>query len=331
MTLLYGFELIREMNIPEVNSKASLYRHAKTGAELLSLENNDENKVFGIAFRTPPRNSTGVPHIMEHSVLNGSRKYPVKEPFVELMKGSLNTFLNAMTWPDKTAYPVASQNLQDFYNLVDVYLDAVFYPLLSPYTFQQEGWHFELNSPDEPLTIKGVVYNEMKGVYSSPDNLLDEKSQQLLYPNTTYGFDSGGDPEVIPQLTYEEFKAFHDAYYHPSNARIYFYGDDDPQERLRILDAYLKDFEPLLVNSGIGLQPRLPQPVRFTLPYESGESAGPGEGEGQTGPVPDPVPVPGQSLPDPQLDADRGGRPRDAAGSEHPGARADRHTRFTAA
>ncbi len=271
MTPIHGFELIRETEIPEVNSKARLYRHVKTGAELLSLENDDENKVFGIAFRTPPRNSTGVAHIMEHSVLNGSRKYPVKEPFVELMKGSLNTFLNAMTWPDKTAYPVASQNLQDFYNLIDVYLDAVFYPLLSPYTFQQEGWHYELDSPDAPLTIKGVVYNEMKGVYSSPDNLLDEKSQQLLYPNTTYGLDSGGDPEIIPQLTYEEFKAFHDAYYHPSNARIYFYGDDDPEERLRILDAYLKNFEPLLVNSGIALQPRLPQPVRFTLPYESGE------------------------------------------------------------
>ncbi len=271
MTLSHGFELLREMDIPEVNSKAKLYRHQKTGAELLSLENDDENKVFGIAFRTPPRNSTGVAHIMEHSVLNGSRKYPVKEPFVELMKGSLNTFLNAMTWPDKTAYPVASQNLQDFYNLIDVYLDAVFYPLLSPFTFQQEGWHFEMDSPELPLNIKGVVYNEMKGVYSSPDNLLDEKSQQLLYPNTTYGFDSGGDPEVIPELTYAEFTAFHDAYYHPSNARIYFYGDDDPEERLRILDGYLKDFEPVLVNSSIALQPRLPQPVSFSLPYESSE------------------------------------------------------------
>ncbi len=271
MTLLHGFELIREMDIPEVNSKARLYRHQKTGAELLSLENDDENKVFGITFRTPPRNSTGVAHIMEHSVLNGSRKYPVKEPFVELMKGSLNTFLNAMTWPDKTAYPVASQNLQDFYNLIDVYLDAVFYPLLSPYTFQQEGWHFELESPEAPLNIKGVVYNEMKGVYSSPDNLLDEKSQQLLYPNTTYGLDSGGDPDVIPELTYEEFTAFHDAYYHPSNARIYFYGDDDPEERLRILDGYLKDFEPALINSSIALQPRLPAPVSFSLPYESSE------------------------------------------------------------
>lgn len=275
-THMYGFKLIREAEIAEVNSKARLYRHVQSGAELLSLENDDENKVFGITFRTPPRNSTGVAHIMEHSVLSGSRKYPVKEPFVELVKGSLNTFLNAMTFPDKTSYPVASQNLQDFYNLIDVYLDAVFFPLLSPYTFQQEGWHFELEGPADPLQMRGVVYNEMKGVYSSPDNRLDEKSQQILYPDTPYGFDSGGDPEVIPQLSYAEFKAFHDTYYHPANARIYFYGDDDPQERLRITGAYLDDFRQLPVNSKIAAQARMSQPLRLELPYETsaGEEAG---------------------------------------------------------
>jgi presequence protease len=182
MTNQHGFELIREQEISEYNTRAKLYRHIKTGAELLSLRNEDENKVFGINFRTPPKDSTGVAHIMEHCVLNGSRKYPVKEPFVELIKGSLNTFLNAMTYPDKTCYPVASTNLQDFYNLVDVYLDAVFFPNLTPYNLMQEGWHFELESPDEPLIYKGVVFNEMKGAYSSPESVLDDKSQHALLP-----------------------------------------------------------------------------------------------------------------------------------------------------
>ncbi|MGH7455974.1 MAG: insulinase family protein, partial [bacterium] len=157
MPVLHGFDLIRQQEIPELKTKASFFRHVKTGAELLSLENDDENKVFGISFRTPPADSTGVAHIMEHSVLCGSRKYPVKEPFVELIKGSLNTFLNAFTYPDKTCYPVASTNLQDFYNLIDVYLDAVFYPRLTPFTLQQEGWHYEIEKLDDPLAFKGVV------------------------------------------------------------------------------------------------------------------------------------------------------------------------------
>jgi len=267
----YGFELVQERDVPELNTRARLWRHQKTGARLLSLENEDENKVFGITFRTPPDDSTGIPHIMEHSVLCGSRKYPVKEPFVELIKSSVNTYLNASTYPDKTCYPVASQNLQDFYNLVDVYLDAVFYPLLEPHTLDQEGWHYELEGPDGPLAYKGVVFNEMKGNYSSPDMLLYEESQHRLFPDNTYGLDSGGDPKVIPNLTYAQFKAFHERYYHPSNAYIYFYGDDDPQERLRILDEYLKDFEPLQVNSEIPLQPRFETPRRFTVPYEAGE------------------------------------------------------------
>ena len=211
-------------------------------------------------------------HILEHSVLCGSRKYPVKEPFVELLKGSLQTFLNAFTYPDKTCYPVASQNLQDFYNLIDVYLDAVFYPRITPAIFQQEGWHFELEKIDEPLSYKGVVYNEMKGAYSSPDSVLSEYSLQSLFPDNAYGFDSGGDPREIPNLSYEQFHTFHEKYYHPSNARIYFYGDDDPDERLRLMNACLKDFEPLKMVSKIDLQPPFKEPRRLTRPFMAGEA-----------------------------------------------------------
>ena len=269
----HGFELIKEQDVAEINTRAKLYRHVKTGAEFLSLENDDENKVFGIVFRTPPPDSTGLPHIMEHAVLCGSRKYPVKEPFVELLKGSLNTFLNAMTSPDKTSYPVASQNVQDLYNLVDVYLDAVFYPRIVPQVLQQEGWHYELEKAGEPMAFKGVVYNEMKGAYSSPDSLLYRHSMRSIFPDTAYGLDSGGDPVEIPNLTYEQFRAFHDTYYHPSNARIVFYGDDDPAERLRILQRYLNDFEAIEVDSEVSLQPRFAQPRRLTIPYDAGEEA----------------------------------------------------------
>ncbi|HHE71483.1 MAG TPA: peptidase M16, partial [Chloroflexi bacterium] len=271
MTVDHAFELLEEREIPELNTRARLYRHVKTGAEVLSLENADENKVFGVTFRTPPTDSTGVPHIMEHSVLCGSRKYPVKEPFVELMKGSLNTFLNAMTFSDKTCYPVASQNVKDFYNLVDVYLDAVFFPRLTREIFEQEGWHYELEALDQPLTYKGVVFNEMKGAYASPDSLIARYSEQSLFPDTVYRHDSGGDPEVIPELTYEAFRAFHARYYHPSNARIFFYGDDDPEARLRAVGEYLDAFEPLEVDSTIPLQPRLSQPRRLVFPYPVGE------------------------------------------------------------
>ena len=266
----HGFSLIRQQHIPELNTEARLFRHVKTGAELLSLSNSDENKVFGITFRTPVVDSTGVAHILEHSVLCGSRKYPVKEPFVELLKGSLQTFLNAFTYPDKTCYPVASQNTQDFYNLIDVYLDAVFYPRLTPHVFEQEGWHYELDSPDQPLTYKGVVFNEMKGAYSSPDNLLERYTQQSLFPDTTYGFDSGGDPREIPNLSFEQFQAFHRNYYHPSNARIYFYGDDDVARRLQLVDGYLKDFEKLALDSAIALQPPQDKPQRVIRPYAAG-------------------------------------------------------------
>ena len=273
MSLNHGFELIRERHVPELNTEARLYRHAKTGAQLLSLINDDENKVFGITFPTPPQDSTGLPHILEHSVLSGSRKYPLREPFVELMKGSLKTFVNAFTFPDRTCYPVASQNLQDFYNLIDVYLDAVLYPLIPPETLQQEGWHYELEDIEDPLIYKGVVYNEMKGVYSSPNSTLSRYSQRSLFPDSPYGLDSGGDPKAIPALTYEQFKTFHDTYYHPSNGLIYFYGDDDPDTRLSLIDDYLKDFEPITVDSSVALQAQFDEAKRFTFPYGVGQDS----------------------------------------------------------
>jgi Zn-dependent M16 (insulinase) family peptidase len=252
-----------------------LFKHKKTGAEVMSVLNDDENKVFGIVFRTPPNDSTGIPHILEHSVLCGSRKYPLKEPFVELLKGSLHTFLNAFTYPDRTCYPVASTNTKDFYNLVDVYLDAVFFPkCLEDYqTFQQEGWHYELNNPAEDISYKGVVFNEMKGVYSQPDNILGRAAQQALFPDNTYGVDSGGDPRVIPKLTYEEFKEFHRKYYHPSNARIWFYGDDDPNERLRILSEYLDMFDASSApnESKVETQKLFSEPIRIVEKFPAGE------------------------------------------------------------
>ncbi|MCD6296247.1 MAG: insulinase family protein, partial [Deltaproteobacteria bacterium] len=271
MTIIHGFQLQREQFISELKTHARFYRHEKTGAELLSLSNEDENKVFGITFRTPPSDSTGIAHILEHSVLCGSRKYPVKEPFVELLKGSLQTFLNAFTYPDKTCYPVASQNLQDFYNLIDVYLDAVFYPRLTPFVFQQEGWHYELENTDGLLSYKGVVFNEMKGAYSSSDNVLSEKSLQSLFPDNTYGFDSGGKPRHIPDLTFEQFLTFHRKYYHPSNARIYFYGDDNHEERLRLVNSYLMDFDAIEIDSAIRIQASFEKSRRFVHSFMVGK------------------------------------------------------------
>ncbi|KAF7126753.1 hypothetical protein RHSIM_Rhsim11G0167000 [Rhododendron simsii] len=275
-----GFEKVSEEFIEECKSRAVLYKHTKTGAEIMSVSNNDENKVFGIVFRTPPKDSTGIPHILEHSVLCGSRKYPLKEPFVELLKGSLHTFLNAFTYPDRTCYPVASTNTKDFYNLVDVYLDAVFFPKCVEdfQTFQQEGWHYELNNPAEDITYKGVVFNEMKGVYSQPDNIMGRITQQAsillaLFPDNTYGVDSGGDPQVIPNLSFEEFKEFHRNYYHPSNSRIWFYGDDDPTERLRILSEYLDMFDASSAPSESIIQPQklFSKPVRIVEKYPAPE------------------------------------------------------------
>lgn len=270
-----GFEKVSEQFIDECKSKAVLYKHKKTGAQVMSVSNDDENKVFGIVLRTPPNDSTGIPHILEHSVLCGSRKYPLKEPFVELLKGSLHTFLNAFTYPDRTCYPVASTNTKDFYNLVDVYLDAVFFPkcVEDKWTFQQEGWHYELNDPSEPISYKGVVFNEMKGVYSQPDNVLGRAAQQALFPDNTYGVDSGGDPNVIPKLTFEQFKDFHRKFYHPSNARIWFYGDDDPNERLRLLSEYLDMFEASSAPNESKIQPQrlFSKPVRIVEKYPAGD------------------------------------------------------------
>ncbi len=278
MTLTHGFELLRDEQIAELNTRARIYRHAQTGAELLSLESDDENKCFGVTFRTPPTDHTGIAHILEHSVLCGSRKYPVKKPFFELVKSSVKTFLNAMTYPDKTTYPVASTNLTDFYNLVDVYLDSVFFPRITPEILQQEGWHYELLEKDAPLTFKGVVFNEMKGQYSSPDYLLYRAAQAALFPDSTYGVSSGGDPKYIPDLTYEAFTTFWKTLYHPSNARIFFYGDDDPERRLLILDEYLSQFERAESPSQIAPQARFAAPraveQTYTAPADGGARKG---------------------------------------------------------
>jgi presequence protease len=266
-----AFNLVKEQNIPELNSVAKLYIHKRTGARLLSILNEDENKVFAINFRTTPKDSTGVPHILEHSVLNGSQKYPVKEPFVELLKGSLATFVNAFTFPDKTCYPVASQNVQDFYNLIDVYMDAVLHPLISEQTLMQEGWHYEINDPSEPLTYKGVVFNEMKGAYSSPDGVLETRVVESLFPKHLYGVDSGGDPRHIPDLTYENFKNFWETYYHPSNSFIFFYGNDDPEKRLKLMEGYLKPYKKKKVKSAVRLAKPFKRPKKLEFAYDAGD------------------------------------------------------------
>lgn len=255
---LKAYTVISKQWIEELKSDGYLLKHNKTGARVALLSNDDENKVFYIGFRTPPKDSTGVAHIIEHTVLCGSEKYPVKDPFIELAKGSLNTFLNAMTYPDKTVYPVASCNSKDFKNLMDVYLDAVLHPNIyhEEKIFRQEGWHYELESADEELTINGVVYNEMKGAFSSPDDVLYREIMNSLYPHTSYAVESGGDPDVIPELTYEDFLAFHQKYYHPSNSYIYLYGDMDMEERLAYLDReYLSGYEALSVDSAPAAEP----------------------------------------------------------------------------
>ena len=251
----------------------TVYEHIKTGAKIFTIKNDDINKVFLVGFRTTPEDDTGVPHIMEHSVLCGSGKFPLKDPFVELVKGSLNTFLNAMTYPDKTVYPVASCNDQDFRNLMDVYLDAVFDPDIyrERKIFEQEGWHYELNDQGE-LIYNGVVYNEMKGAFSSPDAVLERRTMHALFPDTTYGFESGGDPDCIPSLTYEDFLDFHRTYYHPSNSYIYLYGDMDMEERLLWIDEnYLRNYDRKEVDSAIGLQKAFSAPVSGSWYYPIGD------------------------------------------------------------
>ena len=254
---LNAYEVVLTEDLPDLKSKGYLLKHKKSGARVLLMENDDENKVFTIGFRTPPSDSTGVPHIMEHSVLCGSRDFPVKDPFVELVKGSLNTFLNAMTYPDKTVYPVASCNDKDFQNLMHVYMDAVFYPNIYQHEeiFRQEGWSYKLDEPDGKLEYNGVVYNEMKGAFSSPEGVLDRVILNSLFPDTSYAYESGGDPEEIPNLTYEQFLDFHRKYYHPSNSYIYLYGDMDMEEKLKWLDEnYLCEFDAAEVDSEICFQ-----------------------------------------------------------------------------
>ncbi len=274
-----AYEILEKRPIADLNSESWLLRHKKTGARVALLSNDDENKVFYIGFRTPPVDSTGVAHIIEHTVLCGSEKYPIKDPFVELVKGSLNTFLNAMTYPDKTVYPVASCNAKDFQNLCDVYMDAVLHPNIyrSDLVFSQEGWHYELDKEDGELTINGVVYSEMKGAFSSPDQVLAREVLNSLFPDTTYGVESGGDPDVIPQLTYEQYLNFHRTYYHPSNSYIYLYGDMDMAEKLVWLDEqYLSHYDELTVDSALALQKpfadgKLREVVK-TYPITDGES-----------------------------------------------------------
>ncbi len=267
---LKTYEILKEENLTGIQAKGYLLRHKKSNARVLLIENDDNNKVFSIGFRTPPADSTGLPHIMEHSVLCGSKNFPTKDPFVELVKGSLNTFLNAMTYPDKTVYPVASCNDKDFQNLMHVYMDAVLYPNIYKHdmTFRQEGWSYKLDSLEDKLEYNGVVYNEMKGAFSSPESVLDRVVLNTLFPDTSYANESGGDPEVIPELTYEQFIDFHKTYYHPSNSYIYLYGDMDMAEKLAWLDAeYLCHYDKKDVDSAIGFQEPFAQMVEKEIPY----------------------------------------------------------------
>lgn len=277
---LGGFKLIDRTNVEEINADALVFEHIKTGAKLFFLDADDDNKVFCIGFRTPPIDDTGVTHIIEHSVLCGSKKYPLKEPFVELVKGSLNTFLNAMTYPDKTVYPIASRNAKDFRNLEDVYLDAVFNPSIysTPEIFMQEGWHYEIESSSDPLQYSGVVYNEMKGALSTPESILASKLNRVLYPDNCYRFESGGDPDHIPELSPEAFIDFHRRYYHPSNSYIFLYGDVDLDDQLAYLDReYLSKYERLEIDSSIARQKPFDQMKRGEDFYPIGDEDDPKE------------------------------------------------------
>lgn len=271
------YQVLKNYYMEDMQSQAYLLKHKKSGAYLALLSNDDDNKVFNIGFRTPVSDDTGVPHIIEHTVLCGSEKYPAKDPFIELAKGSLNTFLNAMTYPDKTVYPVASCNDKDFQNLMDVYLDAVLNPQIYNHKeiFKQEGWHYELESEDSPLKYNGVVYNEMKGAFSSVDSVLDRQVMHSLFPDTTYGNESGGNPDFIPELTYENYLEFHSKFYHPSNSFIYLYGDMNMEEKLVWLDKeYLCKYEEIKVDSDIELQPAFDKMhVEISsMPISDGES-----------------------------------------------------------
>ena len=270
LTDLEAYEILEQCPLRDLKSEGVILRHKKSGARVAVISNDDDNKVFYIGFRTPAEDSTGVPHIIEHTVLCGSDKYPVKDPFVELVKGSLNTFLNAITYPEKTIYPVASCNDIDFQNLMSVYMDAVFHPNIYKYQeiFKQEGWHYELESEDAPVTINGVVYNEMKGAFSSADDVLQREILNSLFPDTTYSNESGGDPEHIPDLTYEDYLDFHRRYYHPCNSYIYLYGNMDVAEKLRWMDEeYLSHYEEIELDSAVKAQKTFEKPVEITKKY----------------------------------------------------------------
>jgi len=272
---LSAYRILEQRRIEDLNSESFLLEHKKTGAKIALLSNDDPNKVFYIGFRTPPKDSTGVAHIVEHTVLCGSEKFPVKDPFIELAKGSLNTFLNAMTYPDKTVYPVASCNDKDFQNLMNVYLDAVLHPNIykEEKIFRQEGWHYEMEDASDELTYNGVVYNEMKGAYSSADDVLDHEIMDSLYPDSIYALESGGDPDVIPELTYEDYLDFHKKYYHPSNAYLYLYGNMDMEEKLDFIDReYLSAYDHLQVESEVGMQEAFDKPVECRRTYPVLES-----------------------------------------------------------
>lgn len=267
---LTAYELLQKHHLKDLQSDGYILKHKKSGAKIVLLSNNDENKVFSIGFRTPPKDSTGLPHILEHSVLCGSKRFPSKDPFVELVKGSLNTFLNAMTYPDKTVYPIASCNDKDFQNLMHVYMDAVFYPNIYEHDeiFRQEGWSYKLDSADSKLAYNGVVYNEMKGAFSSPEGVLDRVVLNSLFPDTSYRNESGGDPEVIPELTYEQFLDFHRTYYHPANSYIYLYGDMDMAEKLEWLDKeYLSQFDAIEIDSEIKKQEAFTERKEVEIAY----------------------------------------------------------------
>jgi len=279
---LKAYEMLEKQELKDLKSVGYLMRHKKTGARITLISNDDDNKVFYVGFRTPPKDSTGVAHILEHSVLCGSREFPVKDPFVELVKGSLNTFLNAMTYPDKTIYPIASCNDKDFQNLLHVYLDAVFYPNIyeNRNIFRQEGWHYELADENAELTINGVVYNEMKGAFSSPDDVLEREMMNSLYPDTAYGYESGGDPELIPDLNYEDFLDYHRRFYHPSNSYLYLYGNMDMTEKLQFIDEhYLSSFEAIAIDSNIENQEPFIAANRVVREYPVNE----GEKEAKSG------------------------------------------------
>ena len=258
------YKKIKEKYIDEIDSNVVIYEHVKTHAKICTMKNEDDNKVFSIAFRTPPINSTGLTHILEHSVLCGSKNYPVKDPFVELIKGSLNTFLNAFTFADKTMYPVASKNIKDFRNLVHVYLDAVFYPNIYNHEeiFMQEGWHYEIKDEKDPIIYNGVVYNEMKGAFSDPTQILYRSVTHSLFPDNAYGFESGGDPKYIPDLTYDEFINFHKKYYSPSNSYIFLYGNLDMESELKWIDeVYLSSFDYVEFDTEIKDQAPFKKPI----------------------------------------------------------------------